>query len=138
MQECQEFIKGIGKTAFDTAIFNDLANILRVCGECNPYAHRLSMRVLEDMNLLGVPFNDVTTKLLHAIVFNDGALDDSALMFTLVEYPERGEVSVSREPVDRIADSALRIISVRHQTPLDDGVKLRQSDTQPCLQRSAE
>ncbi|KAF8301229.1 succinate dehydrogenase subunit [Trypanosoma cruzi] len=138
MQECQEFIKGIGKSAFDTAIFNDLANILRVCGECNPYAHRLSMRVLEDMNLLGVPFNDVTTKLLHAIVFNDGALDDSALMFTLVEYPERGEVSVSREPVDRIADSALKIISVRHQTPLDDGVKLRQGDTQPCLQRSAE
>ncbi|RNF19296.1 uncharacterized protein Tco025E_04231 [Trypanosoma conorhini] len=138
MQECQEFIKSVGTTAFDTAICNDIANILRVCGECNPHAHRLAMQVLEDMNLLRVPFNDVTTKLLHAIVFNDGALDDSALMFTLVEYPERGEVSVSREPVDRIADGALKIISARHQTPLDDGVLLHQSDTQPCLQRSPE
>ncbi|RNF01998.1 hypothetical protein TraAM80_06660 [Trypanosoma rangeli] len=138
MQDCQEFIKSIGTTAFDTAICNDIANILRVCGERNPYAHRLAMQVLEDMNLVRVPFNEVTTKMLQAIVFNDGAFDDSALMFTLVEYPERGEVSVSREPVDRIADDTLKIISARHQTPLDDGVKLHQNDTQPCLQRSLE
>ncbi|KEG11100.1 hypothetical protein DQ04_02981050 [Trypanosoma grayi] len=138
MQECQEFIKAIGKSAFDTLIFNDIANILRICGERNPHAHRMAMQVLEDMNLLGVPFNDATAKLLHAIVFNDGPIDDSALMFTLLEYPERGEVSVSREAVEKIADATLRIISGRHQTPLDDGRMLRQSDTHPCLQRSAE
>lgn len=135
---CQEVMKSVGKSAFDTDIFNDIANILRVCGERNPSAHRMAMQVLEDMNLVGVPFNELTVKLLHATVFNDGAFDDSALMFTLFEYPERGEVSVSGKAVEAIADDALKIISRRHQTPLDNGTKLRQKDTQPCLQRSVD
>ncbi|CBH13626.1 uncharacterized protein TEOVI_000802500 [Trypanosoma equiperdum] len=138
MEACQKFIRDIGASSFDTNIFNDIANILRICGERNPYALRLSLQVLEDMSLVGVPFDDITTKILNAAVFNDGPLDDSALLFTLLEYPERGEVSVATKPVEKIADETLEVISRRHRTPLDNGKLLRQSDTHPCLQRSPE
>nr|CCC92319.1 conserved hypothetical protein [Trypanosoma congolense IL3000] len=138
MKACQNFISEVGASSFDTDICNDIANILRVCGERNPYAHRLALQVLEDMSLVGVPFNDITTKILSAAVFSDGALEDSALLFTLLEYPERGEVSVSTAPIEQIADETLKVISSRHHTPLDDGRQLRQSDTHPCLQRSLE
>ncbi|ORC89945.1 uncharacterized protein TM35_000102130 [Trypanosoma theileri] len=141
MQECQNFIKDVTQSSFNTAILNDIANILRICGERNPHAHRMSLQVLEDMSVLAVPFDAVTEKLLHAAVFDDGAVDDSALLFTLLEYPERGEVSVGTAPVDQIADATLRVISKRHHTPLDSNDKgklLRQKDTHPCLQRSAE
>ncbi|KAH8607098.1 hypothetical protein ERJ75_001456300 [Trypanosoma vivax] len=138
METCQKFIKNVGATSFDTEIFNDIANILRICGENNPHAHRLSLQVLEDMSFVGIAANELTAKLLHAVVFNDGALDDSALLFSLLEHPERGEVSVSDGPIEQIADNVLQVISRRHHTPVDDGKLLRQTDTHPCLQRSAE
>ena len=121
-----------------TALFNDIINILRIAAEREEHARQMAILVLEDMTLLNVPFDATTQLLLKSVTFGDGPFQDSNLLFSFVEYPERGEISLSQDPLEKIADRALKTISDRHQTPITDGVLLRQGDTHPMIQRSPE
>ncbi|EPY25652.1 hypothetical protein STCU_06591 [Strigomonas culicis] len=138
MKECDDFIQAAVKDAFTTALCNDLANILRIAGEKNEAAHGMCLKVLEDMNMMRVAYDDVTREILRVAVFNDGPYDNSALLFEVIEAPERGEVSLNQGSLEQISDEALKLISNRHQTPLDDGLLLRSNETHPNLQRSPE
>lgn len=76
--------------------------------------------------------------LVQAVVFNDGPFDSSPLLFEIIEAPERGEVSLSTHSLESVSDEMLKLISNRHQTPLDDGLLLHSTETHPLLQRSPE
>jgi hypothetical protein len=131
-------IAAISSQSFSTALYNDLINLLRLAAPVNPSAARAATLMMEDMAQLNIAFDDTTQMLLRNIVFGDGPLEDSSLLFSFVEYPERGEISASKGSLAEIRDDALKTIAARHQTPLDDGRKLELGDTHPCLQRSAE
>lgn len=124
--------------SFDTEIFNDIVNTLRIAGETQPEAREMAERVLEDMTLCNVAFDECTKLLLKNVIFGDGPYEDSSLLFTFVEYPERGEVSLSKAPLEKIADEAMRTISKRHQTPVTEGKLIRSPESHPNLQRSVE
>eukprot|EP00796_Vickermania_ingenoplastis_P007023 gene7023-4981_t len=138
MDKCEGFISAAVAEAFTTDICNDIANILRVAGEKLEHAHAMAVCVLEDMNMMKIPHNEVTREIVQAVSFNDGPFDNSALLFEIIEYPERGEVSIQKGDLETISNNVLKLISKRHQTPLDDGVLLRSSETHPNLQRSPE
>lgn len=138
MSKCEQAIAAAVQEAFTTAICNDIANILRVAGEKFEHAHAMAVNVLEDINIMKVPYDDVTREIVNAVSFNDGPFDNSALLFEVIEYPERGEVSLQQGELQGVSDSILKLISQRHQTPLDDGVLLRSGETHPNLQRSPE
>ncbi|CUG75584.1 Hypothetical protein, putative [Bodo saltans] len=135
----KSFIRSVGEQYFTTAVFNDIVNVLRIAGETNEDGRIVATRILDDMTLLEVPFDAQTKLLLKNILFGDGPFEDSSLLFSCVEYPERGELTVAgNRTLEEIADEALFTIGNRHQTPVDDGKLFRQNDTHPCLQRSAE
>ncbi|KPI84712.1 hypothetical protein ABL78_6234 [Leptomonas seymouri] len=138
MKACDDFVQTAVKDALDTAICNDIVNILRIAGEKHAHAHRMALKVLDDMNMLRIPYNAATREILQATVFNDGPFDNSPLLFEVIEYPERGEVTVGSKPLEKVSDDILKLISNRHQTPLDDGALLRSPETHPNLQRSPE
>ncbi|GET87404.1 hypothetical protein, conserved [Leishmania tarentolae] len=138
MKSCDDFVRTAVKDAFDTSVCNDIANILRIGGETHAHAHRMALKILDDMNLMRVPYSAATTEILQAVAFNDGPFDNSPLLFEMIEYPERGEVHVGTASLENISDEVLKLISNRHQTPLDDGVLIRSPDTHPNLQRSPE
>lgn len=138
MTDLKSQIAAISTANFTTALFNDLINLLRLSTPANPSAARAATLMMEDMAQLSVAFDDTTQMLLRNIVFGDGPLEDSSLLFSFVEYPERGEISASKGSLAEIRDEALKTIAARHQTPLDDGRKLELGDTHPCLQRSPE
>lgn len=138
MMKCDDFVSTAVKDAFDTAVCNDLANILRIGGEKHAHAHRMALKILDDMNMMKVPYNAATTEILQVITFNDGPFDNSPLLFEMIECPERGEVHVGTGSLERISDEILKLVSSRHQTPLDDGMLIRSPDTHPNLQRSPE
>ncbi|KAG5508760.1 hypothetical protein JKF63_05258 [Porcisia hertigi] len=138
MKKCDDFVRAAVKEAFDTVVCNDIANILRIGGERHAHAHRMSLKVLADMNMMKVPYNAATTEILQAVTFNDGPFDNSPLLFEVIEYPERGEVHVGTGSLEKTSDDILKLISNRHQTPLDDGALIRSSETHPNLQRSPE
>lgn len=138
MKECKDFIQTAASDAFDTALFNDLVNLVRVGGEAHEHAHSMALKLLEDMNMMGIPYDAMTREIMKAVVFNDGPYDDSGLLFEIIEYPERGEISLSRESLEKVSDDMLKLISNRHQTPLDAGKLLRSKETHPNLQRSVE
>lgn len=124
--------------SFDTDVFNDIINALRICGSQYPEAIEMAERVLEDMALCQIAFDESTKLLLKNVLFGDGPYEDSGLLFAFVEYPERGEISVSRAPLEKIADEAIVTISKRHQTPITEGKLLRSPEAHPNLQRSVE
>lgn len=138
MKVCDDFVNAAVKDAFDTAICNDIANILRIAGETHAHAHRMALKILDDMNMMKIPYNAATVEILQATAFNDGPFDNSPLLFEVIEYPERGEITVGSRSLESISDEMLKLISNRHQTPLDDGVLLRSQETHPNLQRSPE
>lgn len=138
MNELKAKITAISAKNFTTVLFNDMINLLRLSSAANPSAARAATLMMEDMGLLGVAFDDTTQLLLRNIVFNDGPLEDSSLLFSFVEYPERGEISASKGTLAEIRDEALKTIATRHETPLDGGRKLELGDTHPCIQRSPE
>ncbi|KAK7198793.1 hypothetical protein NESM_000844800 [Novymonas esmeraldas] len=138
MKKCSDFISAAVATAFDTAVCNDLANILRIGGETHSHAHRMALKILDDMNMMKVPYNAATAEILQATTFNDGPFDNSPLLFEVIEYPERGEVTVGTGSLEKISGDILQLISNRHHTPLDDGLLIRSPDTHPNLQRSPE
>ena len=124
--------------SFDTLVFNDLINILRMAGEKSEPARRMAIRVLEDMTLCGVPFDETTKLMLKNVTFDDGPYDDSGLLFLMVKYPERGEISVSRKPLEALAGDSLKVVSNRHSVPITPGQPLQSTETHPMLQRSVE
>lgn len=131
------------KESFTTEICNDIVNILRICGEQYEHAHSMAVKVLEDMNMMKIPFNEITRELVQVVSFQDGPFDNTPLLFEIIECPERGEISLDAakgEKTDLEASSTetLKIISRRHQTALDDGKLLRSTETHPNLQRSPE
>ncbi|CAD2212691.1 hypothetical protein AGDE_03415 [Angomonas deanei] len=138
MKKCTDFIAAAVKDTLSTEVCNDMVNILRIAGEKNPSAHAMGVKILEDMNTVGVKYNDTTMKIMRCILFNDGPFDDSALLFEVIEYPERGEVSLNKGSLEDVSAETLKLISTRHQTPLDDGVLLHSYETHPNLQRSPE
>lgn len=138
MKTCQDFIAAAVSDAFDTKVCNDLVNILRIGGQRHAHSHRMALKVLEDMNTMRIPFDAATMEIMQTAVFNDGPFDNSPLLFEVIEYPERGEVSVSKASLEDISGDILKLISNRHQTPLDDGKLLQSTETHPNLQRSPE
>lgn len=138
MEKCEAFIQKAVEEALTTDVCNDLVNVLRVVGERYEHSHAYAVKVLEDMNMMKIPFNEVTRELVAAISYNDGPYDDSDLLFELIECPERGEVSLEKGTLEAVSDKILKLMSKRHQTPLDDGVLLRSTATHPNLQRSPE
>lgn len=131
--------------SFNTAIFNDIINTLRIAMlqegpmKRNEDARTMALRVFECMNWCEIPFDGVTQQLLKSVVFEDGIADDSAMLMSCVEYPERGEVSAAAKdvPLADIAKEAMEIVSKRHSIPLDPMGKFIQSqETHPMLQRS--
>ncbi|KPA77835.1 putative mitochondrial hypothetical protein [Leptomonas pyrrhocoris] len=138
MKACDDFVHAAVVDALDTAICNDIANILRIAGEQHPHAHRMALKILDDMNMMKIPYNAATCEILQATTFNDGPFDNSPLLFEVIEYPERGEVTIGAGSLESISGDILKLISNRHQTPLDDGVLLRSTETHPNLQRSPE
>lgn len=138
MEKAEQFIQNAVKEGLTTQICNDLANILRIVGEKYEHAHAMAVKVLDDMNMMRIPFDDVTREIVQAVSFHDGPFDNSALLFEIIEYPERGEISLEKGDLEGISNNILKLISKRHQTPLDDGVLLRSEQTHPNLQRSPE
>lgn len=125
--------------SFTTASLNDFLNVLRVMSHTRDDAQTLASMVLDEMTrLCHIPLNAESQLLARNVIFGDGPAEDSGVLFSLVEMPERGEVSVSRKTVEKIADDALKTISQRHETPITEGVLLRKLDTFPMLQRSSE
>lgn len=132
-------IAAIGKEYFTTEVFNNLINATRLMGSKNSTVQRISVELLDHMTMLKVPFDDSTKILLNNVIFGDGPLEDSGMLFAFVEYPERGEVfATSSNNLDSIATQTIKLMQDRHQTPVDHGRKLQQNDTHPCLQRSPE
>lgn len=135
----KDVIQACVADAFDTALCNDLANILRIAGEGHEHAHAMSLKVLDDMNLMGVAYDAITREIMKSVVFNDGPFDDSQLLFEVIEYPERGEISVGTKPLKAVSADILKLISNRHQTPLDaDLALLYSTETHPNLHYSPE
>jgi hypothetical protein len=125
---------------FDTASCNDLVNVLRMATAFE-WTNVMATRVMEDMTLANVPFSYETQLMLKNVVMGDGPHEDSGVLFTLVENPERGEVNLSQTTggdLKGVSGDALKTISARHTTPLTEGAWLHQNDTHPMLQRSAE
>lgn len=137
-QQHQEYVA----KNFSTEMFNDLVNVLRIASEQHPNCHSMAVKVLEDMGLCKVTFDDATKMLVRNVVLGDGPHENSGLLFAHVEGPERGEISLQEGPIEAVADEALKTIAKRHATPLDADevtyVKLRSGETHPNLQRSSE
>ena len=126
---------------FDTASFNDAINLFRIAGEASPVCRLYAEFLLDDMTLANVAFDDNTKMLLKNVVFGDMPHEDSNLLFSFVENPERGEVSlapISEGDLTPVADEAVMTIGRRHTTPVTEHTKLQLKDTHPMLQRSPE
>jgi len=136
-------LKKMMEKNFNTGIYNDIINVLRIAGSRQEHARDMAMRVLDDMSTFGIPMDNDSQMLLKNVTFGDGPQEDSNLLFTMCEFPERGDVSVSGAPLEQIADETLKVIAARHQTPLtpssDEMGKLyRMNETVPLLQRSSD
>uniref|UniRef100_A0A7S1QE36 Uncharacterized protein n=1 Tax=Neobodo designis TaxID=312471 RepID=A0A7S1QE36_NEODS len=126
---------------FDTATFNDVINMFRIAGETSHTARLYAETLLDDMTMCNVAFDEATKLMMKNVVFGDAPHEDSNLLFTFVENPERGEVSlapIANGDLTKIADEAVMTIGRRHTTPVTEHVKLQQKDTHPMLQRSSE
>lgn len=136
-------IAQISSASFSTEIFNSIINAVRIAGEQSEDSRAYGLRLFEDMVIAGVQPNAITNMLLKNITFGDGPQDDSFLLFTFCELPERGEIDLSGSDLDTSADKALEVIAKRHQTPLTPsdhplGIKLRMAETHPLLKRLPE
>jgi len=136
-------LKKMMEKNFTTGIYNDIINVLCIAGSRQEHARDMAMRVLDDMSTFGIPMDNDSQMLLKNVTFGDGPQEDSNLLFTMCEFPERGDVSVSGAPLEQIADETLKVIAARHQTPLtpssDEMGKLyRMNETVPLLQRSSD
>lgn len=144
MAKSQALIANGVKESLTTDICNDIVNILRIVGEKYEHAHAMAVKVLEDMNTMNIPYNEVTRELIKMVSFHDGPFDNSSLLFEIIEYPERGEIILETEKkeentnLEARSTEVLNIIAQRHQTELDDGKLLRSEETHPNLQRSPE
>jgi hypothetical protein len=128
--------------AFDTATCNEVVNLFRIAGESKPNALAYAEFLLDDLTLANVTFDEATKLLLKNVIFGDLPHEDSNLLFSFVENPERGEVDLStvkNGDLSAVADEAVITIGRRHTTPVDaEFAKLQKKDTHPMLQRSPE
>lgn len=144
MAKSQSLIADGVKESLTTDICNDIVNILRIVGEKYEHAHAMAVKVLEDMNTMKIPYNEVTRELIKMVSFRDGPFDNSSLLFEIIEYPERGEIVLETEKkegssnLEECSTEVLNIIAQRHQVVLDNGKLLRSEETHPNLQRSPE
>ena len=79
--------------------------------------------------------------MMKNVVFGDAPHEDSNLLFTFVENPERGEVSlapIANGDLTNIADEAVMTIGRRHTTPVTDHVKLQQKDLRLILEMARD
>jgi hypothetical protein len=126
------------KDAFDTPTFNSLINVMRLCGENDEHAYLYSLRLLDDMTICEVPFDNTTQMLLKNIAFGDEPGDDSDMLFAFVEFPEMGEVSLTKEPVAKVCDDVIDRISQRHGIAVTEGLHLKDKSTHPMLPRTPD
>lgn len=142
LQNNEELIK-YSNLHFSTPLWNDFLTVLTVAGQRGfDFANVYAFKAVEDMVLAQVELDDVSRQLHKYIIHGDDAFNDSDLLFSMVENPERGEVSIApakgQEGLNGVSDAVLSVIANRHTTPLTDGLHLKQKDTHPCIQRSAE
>jgi hypothetical protein len=141
MDENRKKLVDYSKKAFDTATCNEIVNAFRIAGEHQSLARAYAEYILEDLATASVTFDETTKLLLKNVIFGDMPHEDSNLLFTFVENPERGEVSLAPAAdgnLSAIADDAIETIGRRHTTPVTGAQKLQQTDTHPMLQRSPE
>ena len=136
----QESLVKYSRQHFSTALWNDFLTLLTVAGQNDvDSANVYAFKACEDMVLAQVESDDVSRQLHKYIIHGDDAFNDSDLLFSMVENPERGEVSVAPvKDLNSVSDSVLSVIANRHTTPLTEGLYLKQKDTHPCIQRSPE
>lgn len=138
--ELQQKIHTLFKESFTTAVINDLVNLLRIVAETDDSARRAGIQILDEVAALDLTFDLHTQMLLKSLTFGDGPQEDSNMLFSFVEYPERGEISASVGSLAAIAEDGLKTIAERHTTTLSTHGRLFLQDkaTHPMIQRSAE
>ncbi|KAJ9450339.1 hypothetical protein DIPPA_11233 [Diplonema papillatum] len=114
----------VAKT-FDTEIYNHILNAMRLAGDA-PGAHQAAIRVFHDMTDNEVEFTESTKLLAKAICFEDSPQDNSDLLFSFIEYPERGaHTFVQGESLDSVSNRMLDVVAERHSLTFDHGHQLQ-------------
>lgn len=101
---------------FDTAIYNHVLSALRLAAETNEAAHAQALQVFHDMNDNSVAFDATTRVLLRNVCFGDSYFDNSDLLMSNIEYPERGEHTLGKnEDLTKVSVEMLDVIGKRHK-----------------------
>eukprot|EP01059_Diplonema_ambulator_P009794 TRINITY_DN19762_c0_g1_i1.p1 TRINITY_DN19762_c0_g1~~TRINITY_DN19762_c0_g1_i1.p1 ORF type:complete len:291 (+),score=113.16 TRINITY_DN19762_c0_g1_i1:43-873(+) len=120
-QELDEKIKsleaeraGYVSKMFSTAMFNSILNTLRQAGDA-PGCKQMATTIFHDMTENEVAFDETTKILLKNIMFGDSIHDNSDLLFSHIEYPERGHHTyVPSETLEQISERVLGTVGDRH------------------------
>ena len=123
---------------FDTSVYNSLINLMRLFGETNPHATSYALQILDDMTALSIPFDETTQLLLRSLTFGDDDSHNSDALFSLVEFPEMGQVTNKLDSVEKLARDSIRTISRRHNLPITEGAYQQDKGTHPLLPRTPE
>ena len=113
---------------FDVEIYNYILNVLRIGAESSAGCLPVANQIFHDMTENEIEFNEATKLLLKNIQFGDTIYDSSDLLFSHIEYPERGGHTYSQ--TESLKDSSTRMLQViqsRHSLPMEAG-DLRQED----------
>jgi len=101
---------------FDTAIYNHVLSALRLAAETNESAHAQALQVFHDMNDNNVVFDSTTRVMLRNVCFGDSYFDNSDLLMSNIEYPERGEHTLgTNEDLTKVSVEMLDVIGKRHK-----------------------
>ena len=81
--------------------------------------HHTTTQVFHDMTDNDVAFDDETKNLLKFTCFGDGEFENSDLLFSLIEYPERGAHTFAKgESLETISNKVLETVADRHALPI--------------------
>eukprot|EP01064_Diplonema_japonicum_P028063 TRINITY_DN4233_c0_g1_i1.p1 TRINITY_DN4233_c0_g1~~TRINITY_DN4233_c0_g1_i1.p1 ORF type:complete len:278 (+),score=69.17 TRINITY_DN4233_c0_g1_i1:67-900(+) len=113
---------------FSTEMYNQLLNALRLAGDA-PGCKQVATRVFHDMTENEITFDETTKILLNNIMFGDTVYDSSDLLFSHIEYPERGaHTYVASETMEQISDRVLGTVGERHTIETTNGADEVQRD----------
>eukprot|EP01062_Namystynia_karyoxenos_P045586 TRINITY_DN338_c0_g1_i7.p1 TRINITY_DN338_c0_g1~~TRINITY_DN338_c0_g1_i7.p1 ORF type:complete len:338 (+),score=146.90 TRINITY_DN338_c0_g1_i7:109-1014(+) len=115
---------------FDTDIYNHVLGVLRLAAEESDAAHAAAVQVFHDMTENGIAFDDTTKILLRNVCFGDSYYDNSDLLMSHIEYPERGEHTLGKdEDLHQVSAIVLDVIGKRHKIDVHGpGVVLRNEE----------
>eukprot|EP01060_Flectonema_neradi_P037422 TRINITY_DN7531_c2_g1_i1.p2 TRINITY_DN7531_c2_g1~~TRINITY_DN7531_c2_g1_i1.p2 ORF type:complete len:302 (+),score=56.24 TRINITY_DN7531_c2_g1_i1:50-955(+) len=128
MKQLEEKKLAYVASTFDVEIYNYILNVLRIGAEQSPGCLPVANQIFHDMTENEIEFNETTKLLLKNIQFGDSIYDNSDLLFSHIEYPERGDHTY--QPTENLRDSCSRMLETiesRHSLPMEVG-DLRQED----------